>query len=134
MTTNYQYTDQEFFHPKAFERVLNNEIIFGLFFSGTMDGTDLTLRFSSALSGAQKTTLDIAVAAIDADAVQWETIRAIRDKLCENFIWRIQRYERHDRLFLEQIDVLVDLDIYMQTLADITTQPDPFNITWPVPI
>lgn len=64
-------------------------------------------------------------------AIRWSIVRQERDQLMKDFDWRYQRYERQVRLNLPTIDVLTDLDAYMQALADITNQEDPFNITWP---
>ena len=63
--------------------------------------------------------------------VQWELVRKIRDGLMDEFQWRYIRYERQVRLGLPTVDDLTNMDTYMQALADITTQEDPFNIVWP---
>lgn len=60
-----------------------------------------------------------------------DEIRIIRDELMSKFDWRYQRYNREARLGLPTSDSIEKLDEYMQALADITTTPDPFNITWP---
>ena len=62
---------------------------------------------------------------------QWILVRALRDEKMKDFEWRYTRYERHLRLGLTQIDTLESLDLYMQQLADITNQEDPFNLIWP---
>lgn len=62
---------------------------------------------------------------------QWKTIRAHRDQLMAMFEWRYTRYEREIRLEMPTTDSMEKLDEYMQALADITKQEDPFNITWP---
>lgn len=62
---------------------------------------------------------------------QWNQVRGIRDTLMRDFEWRYTRYFRQQRLNLETTDTIENLDSYMQQLADITTQPDPFNIVWP---
>lgn len=62
---------------------------------------------------------------------QWVLIRQIRDNLLAQFDWRYIRYQRELRLNLTPTDDLSKMDIYTQALADITTQADPFNITWP---
>jgi Phage tail assembly chaperone protein len=64
-------------------------------------------------------------------AYEWEIVRLQRDELMNNFEWRYTRYDRQSRLGLEPIDNLQAMDSYMQSLADITTQDDPFNIIWP---
>ena len=66
---------------------------------------------------------------------RWEKVRARRADLMDQFEWRIQRYHRQVRLGQTPTDNIAVLDAYMQALADITTQPDPFQITWPqVPV
>jgi Phage tail assembly chaperone protein len=62
---------------------------------------------------------------------QWNNIRAIRDKLMNDFQWRYSRYDRQVRLNITPTDDLLLMDNYMQALADITTQTDPYNIVWP---
>ena len=61
--------------------------------------------------------------AIDAmTAAQWESVRAIRNTKLENCDWT------------QLPDAPVDAAAwaaYRQELRDITTQTDPFNITWP---
>lgn len=63
---------------------------------------------------------------------KFDEIRIIRDELMSKFDWRYQRYNRETRLGLPTSDSIEKLDEYMQELADITTAPDPFNITWPL--
>jgi len=67
----------------------------------------------------------------DAIARQWNAIRKQRDQLMKDFDWRYIRYAREVRLNLTPSDNIAAMDTYMQTLADITTQEDPFNIVWP---
>lgn len=61
--------------------------------------------------------------AIDAmTAAQWDSVRAIRNTKLENCDWT------------QLSDAPVDATAwaaYRQELRDITTQTDPFNITWP---
>ena len=45
--------------------------------------------------------------------------------------WRVLRYEREVRLGANTTEDIATLDTYMQSLANITQQSDPFNITWP---
>jgi hypothetical protein len=59
-------------------------------------------------------------------------IRQKRDKLINDVVWRIQRYESEVRLGITTTDSIVVLDTYVQKLRDITKQPDPFNIEWPI--
>lgn len=63
---------------------------------------------------------------------RWNEIRKKRDALMKNFEWRIARYNRQLRQGQTTTDDITTLDAYMQALADITTQPDPFFITYPV--
>jgi len=62
---------------------------------------------------------------------QWTEIRRIRDELMRDFEWRYSRYDRQVRMGITPIDSLEAMDNYMQLLADITTQEDPFAIVWP---
>lgn len=62
----------------------------------------------------------------------WSQIRAERDRRINQVAWRYERYARHSRLGLEQIDSIEELDIYVQALADIPQiQDDPYDIVWP---
>ena len=63
---------------------------------------------------------------------QWTLIRGERDVKMKNFEWRYTRYDRQVRLSETPVDDIVLMDAYMQALADITIQADPFNIIWPV--
>lgn len=63
---------------------------------------------------------------------QWMVVRAERDQRMKDFEWRYIRHDREVRLGLTVSDDLVAMDEYMQALADITLQTDPFNITWPI--
>lgn len=62
---------------------------------------------------------------------QWKTVRAKRDNLMSAFEWRIARYHRETALNLPHKDNLEILHQYMQDLADITNQEDPFLVTYP---
>lgn len=62
---------------------------------------------------------------------QWNEVRKIRDELMRDFEWRYSRYYRNERLNLTQIDNMSQMDEYMQQLADITLQNNPFEIIWP---
>lgn len=63
---------------------------------------------------------------------QWNLIRGERDTKMSDFEWRYTRYDRQVRLGETPVDNIDLMDAYMQSLADITTQTDPFNIIWPV--
>lgn len=62
---------------------------------------------------------------------QWNLIRSMRDELIKGFEWRYNRYNRQIRMGVETTDRIEDLDSYIQALADITNQSDPYNIHWP---
>lgn len=62
---------------------------------------------------------------------QWNNIRNMRDEKIKEIEWKYNRYYRHERLGLTQIDSIQNLDLYVQALADITKQENPFNIIWP---
>lgn len=64
--------------------------------------------------------------------VQWNLVRGERDSRMTQFEWRYTRYDRQVRLGEPPVDDIAIMDAYMQALADITTQTDPFNIIWPV--
>ena len=61
----------------------------------------------------------------------WRKVRDIREGIMRDFEWRYTRYYRQQRLNIPTSDTLENLDAYMQALADITNQPDPYNIVWP---
>ena len=62
----------------------------------------------------------------------WDTIRKQRDEKIKEVEWRYSRFYRHERLGLPQIDSIQNLDTYIQALADITKQTNPYAIIWPV--
>lgn len=61
-----------------------------------------------------------------------DEIRRIRDEKMREFDWRYHRYMRQTRLGIEPTDNIQNLDAYMQSLADVTTQSDLNNIVWPI--
>jgi hypothetical protein len=63
--------------------------------------------------------------------MKWTEVRNERDQKMRDSDWRYVRYEREERLNLIPTDNLYAMDVYMQELADITNQEDPFNIVWP---
>lgn len=76
---------------------------------------------------------EIAAAEAAHIANQWTAIRQERDRRMAEFEWRYTRYYRQERLGVNPTtDQITNLDAYMQALADITQQTDPFNISWPV--
>lgn len=64
-------------------------------------------------------------------AMRWDEVRNQRDYLISQFEWRYLRYQRQVRLNITPTDNLQSLDQYVQSLADITLQEDPYNIIWP---
>lgn len=54
----------------------------------------------------------------------WDEVRRKRAPMLVEADWRIQRAE-------DQGDDLASLRAYRQALRDVTTQPDPDNVTWP---
>lgn len=62
----------------------------------------------------------------------WNDIRKQRDEKIKEVEWRYNRYYRHERLGLPQVDSLQNLDTYIQALADVTKQTNPYAIIWPV--
>jgi hypothetical protein len=69
--------------------------------------------------------------AVEKREMKWTEVRKQRDELMAEMDWRILRYQREVRLELQSTDDITVLDQYMQSLADITNQEDPFNIVWP---
>lgn len=62
---------------------------------------------------------------------EWKRVRGMRDSLISDAAWRVERHQSEVRLGLSPTDNLADLDNYIQSLRDITKQPDPFNLEWP---
>lgn len=62
---------------------------------------------------------------------EWNKIRDERNEKIKEVEWRYNRFYRHQRLGLPQIDTIENLDRYIQALADVTKQKSPFNIVWP---
>ena len=62
----------------------------------------------------------------------WKPIREKRNRLMNEFEWRISRHNRETLLGNNVTETqLVHMYRYMQELADITKQEDPCNIVWP---
>jgi len=92
------------------------------------DGVDVTVYTYDSVDFHTRRTIK------KADKLQddyWRTIRDNRDKRIAEVEWRYNRYYRNERLGLPQADSIVDLDTYVQALADITKQENPFEIVWP---
>ena len=92
------------------------------------DGVDVTVYTYDSVDFYTRRTIK------KADKLQddfWRTIRDNRDKRIADIEWRYNRYYRNERLGLPQEDSIVDLDTYVQALADITKQENPFELVWP---
>lgn len=63
---------------------------------------------------------------------QWSKIRELRENLIKTIEWKIFRHQSEVRLGLTPSGNINAYDVYMQELRNITNQPDPFNITWPI--
>lgn len=63
---------------------------------------------------------------------QWAMVRRLRDDAMSAFEWRYSRYYRQERLGQPTTDKIQDMDDYMDALANITKQENPFDITWPL--
>ena len=58
---------------------------------------------------------------------QWNAVKWQRDKLLSETDWHVTKAVETGQ------PINQDWANYRQQLRDITTQPDPFNITWPTP-
>tara|TARA_B100002019_G_C21274145_1_gene604193 strand:- start:4509 stop:4937 length:429 start_codon:yes stop_codon:yes gene_type:complete len=67
----------------------------------------------------------------EATRLQWEKVRAERDKRIKAVEWRVFRYLAFERLNKDQLDEIEYLDQYIQDLRDITNQSDPWDIEYP---
>lgn len=79
----------------------------------------------------QPSQQDLNIQAQQIKVEKWQEIRNYRDELMKQFEWRYNRLQREIRLGLNTTDDIKKLDDYMQALADITLQNDPFSIVWP---
>lgn len=64
-------------------------------------------------------------------AEKWTEVRNLRDRIMADNDWRYDRYNREVRLELTPTESIEDIDTFMQALANITNQDDPFSIVWP---
>ena len=64
-------------------------------------------------------------------AQQWIDVRSSRKGKFEEVEWRVFRNQSQVRLGITPTDDIADLDAYIQALRDVTSQSDPYNITWP---
>lgn len=90
-----------------------------------------TYNFNGTEVIQSQEVFDLPVTEDPVASFQWAVIRQTRDELMSNFEWRYTRYDREVRLNVTPTDTIESLDAYMQALADITKQEDPFHIIWP---
>jgi hypothetical protein len=88
-------------------------------------------RLADVIDVPQPSAADIQRAEQERVNTRWQEIRIQRDEMMRSFEWRYTRYERQKRLGIPTTDQIENLDTYMQALADITLQADPYNIIWP---
>lgn len=65
---------------------------------------------------------------------RWDTVKSKRDFKIKSIEWRFFRNIREKHLGILKKDAdnkITELHQYCQYLADITSQSDPDNITWP---
>ena len=62
---------------------------------------------------------------------QWASVRSDRKEKFEEVEWRVFRHQSQVRLGVTPTDNIADLDAYIQSLRDVTSQSDPYNINWP---
>jgi hypothetical protein len=67
----------------------------------------------------------------EANAQAWGSIKAMRQRMFNSQQWRIDRWNREERMGLPHTDDIKKLDKFFHDLSNITNQPDPWNITWP---
>lgn len=80
-------------------------------------------------AGRELRVVNGALAWVNVDAAAaWENARVQRDRLIRDTDWRVVK--AMDRTEAWAISPWKN---YRQALRDITTQSDPFNITWPTP-
>lgn len=72
----------------------------------------------------EKTQLELDTEA----AAQWKLVREKRNQLLQESDWT----QMLDVVAYASFDFKDNWRNYRQALRDITTQPDPFNITWPI--
>jgi hypothetical protein len=65
------------------------------------------------------------------ESQEWEKIREQRDARIQAVRWRVERHSDRTSLGLPGDPYIRNVLIYIQSLRDITTQSDPFNIVWP---
>lgn len=64
--------------------------------------------------------------------LKWQDVRLQRDKSIADIEWRVMRNLSEVRLGITTTsDLISDLDAYTKKLRDVTTQEDPYNISWP---
>lgn len=102
---------------------LSHEAIYRLFpmvYAINSDGEIVEVQHDDPLVYPE----DSAVDAVKRD-LQWDEVRAQRAPLLADVDWRIQRAEDDGR-------DTASLRAYRQALRDVTRQPDPWAVVWPV--
>tara|TARA_R100000963_G_C4642653_1_gene106342 strand:- start:40 stop:294 length:255 start_codon:yes stop_codon:yes gene_type:complete len=63
--------------------------------------------------------------------MDWDTVKAQRDRLIQQVEWRVERNEKEKSLGVTPTDKIEKLEEYIQKLKDVTLQKDPKNIEYP---
>jgi len=105
----------------------------GYVFAGFAPQHDSTTQ-KATWNGTAWVITDKTTAELQAEQdVLWDEVRRERDQRIKDFEWRISRYLSETRQGISPTtDVIAQLDGYVQSLRNITTQADPLNISWPV--
>ena len=105
-----------------------NKLVDAWLVQGSSDPLELTDYSYEHLDNGVKRSILISDQVLDPI---WDNLRTIRDLKITEVEWRYSRFARNARLQLEQVDTLEALDTYVQALADITKQSDPYHLIWP---
>lgn len=118
--------DPEFMKSNGFTRIVRDNTVYNhdthyiLDINYTVEG-DTVYEHLNILSKPSPTRDDLLY-----------SVRQKRDNLMKEFEWRYVRYQRQVRMGLPTTDIIENLDVYMQALADITATEDLTNLVWPV--
>lgn len=105
-----------------------NKLVNAWLVQGSSDPLEVTDYSYELLPDGSKRSILISDQVLDPI---WDNLRTIRDLKIAEVEWRYSRFARNARLQLEQVDTLEALDTYVQALADITKQADPYHLIWP---
>lgn len=84
-------------------------------------------------AGKTVTVVDGQVVIAESRATKWSEVRAARDYLLAESDVEILRINDREAISGDiNMDMRQSLALYRQSLRDITTQENPFDITWPV--